>query len=112
MTEPTATETAVLNIHESLASSIEGFNVYICDDGAGPYLSLNNPENEEDYRCISLAEESCSDDLTLYRWHFWNSGKANLWLDSTLGAETSQEEVLAFLSECLTEEARITAAMC
>jgi hypothetical protein len=106
------TETTVLNIHNTIAELIGDYTVYVCDDGGGPYLSLNNPEDDEDYRCLSLSEESCSEDLSLYRWRFWNSGKANLWLDSTLGADAEPEAVLAFLAECLAEEGRQLAAMC
>lgn len=106
------TETTVLNIHNKIAELIGDYTVYVCDDGGGPYLSLNNPEDEEDYRCLSLSEESCSDDVSLYRWRFWNSGKANLWLDSELGADATEEEVLAFLAECLAEENRQLAAFC
>jgi hypothetical protein len=114
MTEPTATETAVLNAINGVAELISGYNVYVCDDGSGPYISMNNPEDEEDYRCLSLHDttDSCSEDLSLYRWNFWNSGDANVWLDSDLGADASQELVMAFLAESLVEEARHLAALC
>lgn len=114
MTELTATEKTILNVTNGVAELITGYNVYVCDDGAGPYISMANPEDAEDYRCLSLHDktDACSEDLSLYRWNFWNSGKANLWLDSELGADASQELVLAFLAECLTEEARELAANC
>jgi hypothetical protein len=114
MTELTATEQAVLNAINGVAELIVGYNIYVCDDGGGPYISMNNPEDEEAYRCLSLHDrtDSCSEDLSLYRWHFWNSGAANVWLDSELGADATQEEVMAFLSESLVEEARHLAALC
>lgn len=102
------TDTKVLNIHRNLANLITGYTVCVEDDGAGPYISLHNPEDIEDYRCLSLLEEDCSEDLSLYRWKFWNLNSANIWLESTLGADATQEEVLAFLAESLTEEARIS----
>ena len=109
--EPTETEKTVLNINRAIANLIVGYTVCVEDDGAGPYISLHNPEDIEDYRCLSLCEDSCGEDLSLYRWRFWNSGKANLWLDSALGADAEQEAVLAFLTECLAEEGRQLAAM-
>lgn len=106
------TETTVLNIHRDLANLIVGYTVCVEDDGGGPYISLHNPEDIEDYRCISLHDttDACSEDLSLYRWNFWNHNTANIWLDSTLGADASQEEVLTFLTESLAEEARVRAA--
>jgi hypothetical protein len=105
------TEIKVAKIQCAIADLIVGYTVYVEDDGSGPYISLHNPADDEDYRCLSLSEESCSEDLSLYLWRFWNSGKANLWLDSTLTAEATTEEVLAFLAECLAEEAREISAM-
>lgn len=101
------TESTVLNIHNRMAELIEGYAIYVCDDGGGPFLSMNNPADAEDYRCLSLHDttDSCSEDLTLYRWNFWST-PANVWLDSELGADASDETVLAFLAECLAEETR------
>jgi hypothetical protein len=114
MTELTKTETVVLNATKGVADLITGYNVYVCDDGSGPYISMNNPEDAEDYRCMSLHDttDACSEDLSLYRWNFWNSGDANVWLNSDLGADATQEQVLAFLAESLVEEARELAALC
>lgn len=105
MTE--STDTVVLTIHHKMAKLITGkhkdYTVYVCDDGGGPFLSLNAIEDEEDYRCLSLSEPSCSDDLSLYRWRFWTI-RENIWLDSTLDSDASDDDVLSFLDECLTEE--------
>lgn len=111
--EPTETETTVLNTTVQISKLITGYTVCVEDDGAGPYISLHNPEDIEDYRCLSLHDttDACDEDLSLYRWNFWNSGAANVWLDSDLGADASQEQVLAFLAESLAEEARHIAAL-
>lgn len=105
MTE--STEAVVLAIHDKFARLVgdkhEDYNVYICDDGGGPFLSLNAVENEEDYRCLSLSEPSCNEDLNLYRWRFWST-RENVWLDSTLDWKASDDDVLYFLEECLSEE--------
>lgn len=102
-----STEDVVLSIHNKVARLVgekhEDYTVYICDDGGGPFLSLNTVENEEDYRCLSLSEPSCHDDIDLYRWRFWSTRK-NVWLDSTLGWKASDDDVLYFLDECLSEE--------
>lgn len=105
------TETKVLNIHRSIADLVVGYTVCVEDDGAGPYISLHNPADIEDYRCLSLSEEACGEDLSLYRWNFWNHNNGSIYLESALGADASEEEVLAFLAECLTEEARVRNAM-
>ena len=73
--------------------------------GGGQFLSLNAVVNEEDYRCLSLSEPSCSDDLSLYRWRFWII-RENVWLDSGFDSKASDGEVLSFLDECLDEESR------
>lgn len=114
MTALTKAETAVLNATNSVAALITDYKVYVIDDGAGPYISMSNPEDAEDYRCLSLHDttDACSEDLSLYRWNFWNSGKANIWLFSSLGADATPEQVLTFLKESLAEEARELAANC
>lgn len=114
MTALAQTETAVLNATNSVAALIADYKVYVIDDGSGPYISMANPEDAEDYRCLSLHDttDACSEDLSLYRWNFWNSGAANVWLFSNLGADATPEQVLTFLRESLVEEARELAALC
>lgn len=107
------TETKLMNTHRDIANLVVGYTVCVEDDGAGPYISLHNPADMEDYRCLALLDDTdaCSEDLSLYHWKFWNHNSANIWLESTLGSDASDEEVLAFLAECLTEEACVRNAM-
>ena len=109
----TETEKLVRENTEKIVAALEQrgdlWNIYGCDDGAGPYISLHNPLNEEDYRCISLHDDgNCGEDLSKYHWQFWSTPN-NVWLDSALDSDTEAEEVLHFLSECLDEEARVIA---
>ena len=98
-----------MELTDKVATAIENtevWNVFIQDDGAGPYIGLANPLDEDDYRCLSLTDEAaCGDDLTKYHWYFWNSTH-NVWLNSALGSDAELEAVLGFLSESLDEEAR------
>lgn len=110
--EPTESEKTVMSINCAIADLIVGYTAYVSDDGAGPYISLHNPADMEDYRCLALLDPTnvCSEDLSIYRWAFWNHNTANVWLESPLGSDATTEEVLAFLAESLAEEARQVSA--
>lgn len=101
------TETVIQQKSDEVASLIEGYNVYVCNDGSGPYISLNNPEDEEVYSVLSLTDEGeCGDDLAKYRWTFW-TGDHQFSADSELGYDASTDEVLHFLSEVTPEAERV-----
>lgn len=98
------TQTIVTEKTNAVAEAIEGHSVYVCDDGAGPYLSIHTYTNEEEYSCASLTDEGqCGDDLSKYRWNFWNH-QSNTHADSELGSDTEIGDVLAFVTDMLNAE--------
>lgn len=107
MTQKTTAETVqdiTETITDRITKSYPDFIAHICDDGAGPYISLNSVGNAEDYRCISLTDEAaCGEDLCKYNWNFWNN-ETNTYEDSKLGADATVEQVLEFLNKSLEKE--------
>jgi hypothetical protein len=100
------TTSTVVSIHHNIAeliSVLSEWRVKVAHDDAGLYISMTNPENDNDHRGLSLSNDENEDDLSGYRWQFWNEAHG-VWLDSTLGAEDGAEEILGFLKDCLLEE--------
>jgi hypothetical protein len=100
------TTNTIVSIHYNIAELIAvfgGWEVEVANDDAGIYISMTNPENENDHRGFSLSDDEGEEDLNLYRWRFWNETEG-VWFDSTLGADASAEEILGFLKDCLVEE--------
>jgi hypothetical protein len=99
------TENTIATIHQNIAELIGvfgGWNVNVSLDDVGTYISITNPENAKDYRGLTLSDEEGSDNLSQYRWQFWNTKGA--WYDSPLGADAGAEDILEFLKDCLMEE--------
>lgn len=95
------TAETVMEKTNAVAELFPDYTVYVCDDGAGPYLSIHVPADEEVYSCASLTDEAqCGDDLSKYRWNFWNHQSGD-YSDSELGADASLEAVLDFVNENL-----------
>lgn len=84
---------------QAVADLIEGpYNVYVCDDGAGPYISINDAENADTYRCLALNDEGeCGDDLSKYRWTFWTDNHS-VYETSLLGADAEAGKVVNFFT--------------
>lgn len=100
------TTNTVVSIHYNIAELIAvfgGWDVKVIQDDVGLYISMANPENEDDHRGLSLSNDENTEDLTEYRWQFWNETQGT-WFDSTLDATAEAEEVLGFLKDCLVEE--------
>lgn len=100
------TTNTIVSTHYSIAELIAvfgGWEVKVAQDDTGLYISLTNPENENDHRGFSLSDDENGDDLNLYRWRFWNESEG-IWFDSTLGFDADAEEILGFLKDCLVEE--------
>ena len=99
----TTTET-VAQKTEAVAALIEGYNVYVNDDGAGPYISINDKDDDDTYRCLSLNDEDeCGEDITKYRWAFWTGGHT-VYEKSLLGADAEPDRVLNFFKAMLQVE--------
>lgn len=112
MTSEKTTTSIILNATVNVAGRISrseeyDFVTFVGNDGSGPFISIERPENDddsEDYRCISLTDEAmCGEDLTKYRWNFWNHN-TNTYEDSTLGADATVEQVMEFLNKSLEQE--------
>lgn len=100
------TTNTIVSIHYNIAELISvfgGWRVNVANDDAGLYISMTNPENENDHRGLSLSNDENAEDLNGYRWQFWNEAQG-VWLDSTLDADADAEEILGFLKDCLVEE--------
>lgn len=100
------TTNTIVSTHYNIAELIAvfgGWEVKVDHDDAGIYISMTNPENENDHRGFSLSDDERGDDLSFYQWRFWNEADG-VWFDSTLGADADAEEILGFLKDCLVEE--------
>lgn len=100
------TSNTIVSIHYNIAELISvfgGWRVNVAQDDAGLYISMANPENDNDHRGLSLSSDENEGDLSQYRWLFWNETQG-VWFESTLGAEADAEEILGFLKDCLVEE--------
>lgn len=100
------TTNTIVSIHYNMAELISvfgGWRVNVAQDDAGLYISMSNPENDNDHRGLTLSTDGNENDLSEYRWQFWNETQG-VWFDSTLGAEAGAEEILGFLKDCVVEE--------
>lgn len=100
------TSNTIVSIHYNIAELISvfgGWRVNVAQDDAGHYISMTNPENENDHRGLSLSNDENENDLSQYRWQFWNETQG-AWFESTLDAGAGAEEILGFLKDCLVEE--------
>lgn len=107
-------ENVIVNTHISLVEKISekvgsAWDVAIKLDGVGSYISLTNPRNANEELSLAIADDDNSEDLDTYRWQFWAEG-ADAFFISTLSADASAEDVLAFLTDCIDESVFLVAA--
>lgn len=91
------------SITYTVAFSITGFNISVCDDGTGPFISMNSPSHDKGYRYLSLSSGGDTD--VAPTWRFWCHA-TNTHENSTLGADATVDEVMDFLDESLAQETR------
>ena len=106
------TTNAVVSTHYNIAELIAvfgGWTVNVVKDDVGLYISMANPDNADDHRGLSLTSDEESEDMSEYRWQFWNETQGT-WFESELDAAADAESVLGFLKDCLAEE-RISMAV-
>lgn len=104
-------------VAEAVEETVDGMSGCVENDGGGDYIYIDPKDSSnvqerdngageivEDYRCLSLVDETWGMNADKLHWTFWNHG-ANVYEDSELTIHASVADVMNFLADCMKIEA-------